>query len=140
VELYPQYAFTMWCSVETQALHFYYVEVGVSFNLRLLYPPRKNPRYQLHRKMGGPQGRSGCYGVKNPCRKSNPGRPARMNSSNIIQEAHITSGQAAAKVKFTLRLTLHCKAYGWSGSKISALDGGEWSSDCFMPGISWIGG
>jgi hypothetical protein len=35
----------------------------VSFTARPLYPREKCPRYQLDRKLGGPQSRSGRYGV-----------------------------------------------------------------------------
>jgi hypothetical protein len=34
----------------------------VSFTTRPLYPQRKNPRYPLDRRLGGPRSRSGCSG------------------------------------------------------------------------------
>jgi hypothetical protein len=46
----------------------------VSFTPRSLYPQGKIPRYQLDRRMGRPQSRSGRGGS---CRESNPSRPAR---------------------------------------------------------------
>jgi hypothetical protein len=51
-----------------------------------LYPRRKDPRYLLYRRLGGPQNRSGHRGLrKNPLplpeiEPRSPGRPARKDS------------------------------------------------------------
>jgi hypothetical protein len=54
-----------------------------SFTLQPLHPQRKSPRYQLYRRLGGPQTRSGrCEVNKNvlPCGESKLGHPAPSSS------------------------------------------------------------
>jgi len=52
----------------------------VSFTARPLYSRGRSPRYPLDSRLYGPKSRTGCGGEEKnpyPCRKSNPGRPAR---------------------------------------------------------------
>jgi hypothetical protein len=61
----------------------------VSFTPRAFHPRRKNPRYPLNRRLGGPQSRSESGGEEKkslcPCRESYPGRPARSLVTNLTE-------------------------------------------------------
>jgi hypothetical protein len=74
----------------------------VSFMPWLPYPRGNRPRCPLHRRLGGPQSRSGSSGEKKnlaPCRDLNPCRPARALSLHIIYS------RKKIKVKLSLCLT-----------------------------------
>jgi hypothetical protein len=58
----------------------------VSFTLRRFYPRGKSPQYQLYRKLGGVQSRTGRYGEEkfsSPCRESNPHYLAATSTTHM---------------------------------------------------------
>jgi len=60
----------------------------VTFTLRPLYPPGKQPRYPLDRRLGGSENRSGRGGEDEkilPCRESNRGRSARSLVTTLTE-------------------------------------------------------
>jgi hypothetical protein len=63
----------------------------VIFTSRILYRQGKSPWYQLDRRLGGTQSRSGCgdKGKKHcPCRESNPSRSAHCLVIKLSTHAH----------------------------------------------------
>jgi hypothetical protein len=108
-----------------------------------LYPQGKDPRYPLHRRLGGPQSRSGHRGYrKNPLplpgiEPRSPGCPARSQTLYWLSyPAHWGLLQSKKKSSPSTR---HGGAWGerrYSSYSFmnSALDGGEWSAS--RPGRS----
>jgi hypothetical protein len=83
----------------------------VSFTPQLLYPRQKSPRYTSDRRLSGPQRRSGRGDEEEkslhfPCRKSNPGRPAR--SWTIAAQERATTYCYGNKREMNSRLSVPC--------------------------------